>query len=208
MKRLTENEKGLAPLAVALVVAGLIVIGGGGWYLFVRDDGEPTTSETTAETSTEVSMKSDDSSFEGTYFDAIGRGNPLECDWRLPEELASEFQVGQGKFYTDGVSRGYSTGTFENQGATVTANSIFNNEGVSYWTELPGGANIGFKITKAVLEAQGASQTEAEKQQGREFRANYSFTCQPWTVEEEKLTVPADITFRDISDIPTGGDGL
>lgn len=195
------NQRGIAPAVLAAIIAGVILLAGGTFLLFAGNSDQSSNSETAETANTPGSEQLSDSpgDFTGSYFDAIGRGDPVQCKWRVPEELAGEFQVGEGDFYTDGVSRGRSDATFQNNGANFAAHSILTSDAVYNWTELPGGSgSVGFKLPRADLEAASDDLSPQEQQQAQEIRAQYSFNCQPWTVDESKFELPAGVTFSEV----------
>lgn len=195
MVNLRKDETGIAPLVVAIIITLVLAIGGSAWYFGLREGGRTSTSESS--TSDATAPASEDLSFSGGYFDAIGRGRALECNWRAPEDSVGQMQAGQGKLYTDGNSRGRSEAAFEINGATTGAYAIFTKDTVYNWAQLPSGTAIGTKISRSALEASGESLTEEQRRQGAAFSAKYNFDCKPWTVDEAKFTPPEDVEFRE-----------
>lgn len=196
MKKSPSDQSGFAGmLLVLIIVIILAIIGGVGWYIYTRDE-EPMGSTDISETESE---EASDLSFSGDYFDAIGRGSPLQCTWRAGKEAGGEQQVGEGTFYTDGKNRGYSEATFQHDGTSVPAYAIFDAEYVYTWMQIPGAGTSGTRMSRAAIETAGDDLPEAEQQQALDIRASYSFDCESWTVDESLFTPPADVTFQDVS---------
>jgi hypothetical protein len=193
------NQKGFAPIVIILVVIAAVIVGAGAFLYTSRDDSEDATLSDTP-TATETETHDEAGSFSGSYFSAIEKGEALECTWRVPEELASEFQVGEGQFYTDGKSRGRAEASFKNNDAVFTTHSVFNQDAIYNWTELPeSGPTVGFKISQESLKQMDSELSAEERQQAEQIRAEYQFDCEPWNVDEAKFKLPAGVSFTEIS---------
>lgn len=197
MNKSYTNQKGFGMIMIVIIVAAVLALGAVGWFVLAREDSDESSSST--EATSEEAETADNASFSGSYFDALERGEALQCQWRVPEDLAGEYQVGEGQFYTDGESRGYTEATFETDGVSTTAYAIFDSEYVYSWFNLPGVGTTGTKFPMTQLESDYNEMSETEQQQAIDIRADYSFDCEPWTVDESILTPPTDVTFTEIT---------
>lgn len=202
------KQQGIATSLLVLIVALVIAVGVGGyWYLRPLDDmsaGSESAPDSSVAIKEPHSSDISDASFSGGYFDAMDKGTPLSCSFRLPKE-ASDFQVGDGKFYTDGVNRGYSTGQFNIDGSTITAQAIFTADIIYSWTQLPGGQSVGFKTDLREAQAEFDSLSDTQRNDAYDYRAQYDFDCQSWVVDESFFEPPNDVDFNAI---PSDGDSL
>lgn len=180
---------------VLAVVAVLVIAGTVGWFVVARDSGEDRGAAGALTEAGEV----DEATFTGTYLDVLERGNSLQCQWRLPEDAADGFQVGHGRLYTDGKNRGYTEAVFEIQGETTAGYAVIGPEYIYSWMDVPGMGFSGVRIPASQAEADFGDLPAAEQQQALDFRANYDFDCQPWTVNESLLAPPEDVSFTDIN---------
>jgi hypothetical protein len=200
MKELRKDEKGFSVLAVALILVLLLAVGGGVWYYGMRDDGSESARTGSGETSSETAAS--DMRFAGSYFDAIGRGQPLECDWRVPEDSLGPNQAGEGKLYTDGSNRGRSEAAFIVSDRPTNTYAIIIDDNIYQWTDI-GGQSVGIIISKAAAEASAGSLSEEDRQQGTAYAVKYSFDCQPWTVDESKFVLPEGVEFSEAPITPS-----
>ena len=196
------NQKGIATVLLVAIVAGVLLVGGGAAFMLLRSDESATESASTESgESSETSMLAEPAGareLSGSYFDVVAAGNPVQCSWRAPEELASQYQIGEGQMYTDGVNKAYVTGSFDVDGTEAISNTLIDEEFLYVWTEIPGFGKNGSKIARAEAEAADEDLTDEERQQAEAYQAEYSFNCQPWTVDEAVFELPGDITFADL----------
>ncbi len=195
-----QDKKGFTSIVIILVILAIVALGGS--ILFINTK-KPNLEESTA---TEMIVTNDetetdsDLSFSGTYFDTIEKGSPLECDWSAPEGFGPN-QIGQGKLYTDGNGNGRTEAVFSVANANANTYAIFMNETVYQWTELPSGQKIGIKITKEDAQASEDNLTDEEKEQGKQYASQYSFSCKPWAIDTTMFELPDDVEFSEVSSL-------
>lgn len=128
-----------------------------------------------------------------TIPDIVGRGQNLECDWRMPVEGENPFN--KGTLWTT-TNKGRSTITATIGGMEAEGNAIYMNNTAYSWMIL-GGQKIGMKFTEATLNEANKSLSPQEKQQAEQIRQNMIFNCKPWNPDETKFILPSDITFEE-----------
>lgn len=188
-------QRGFTPMIVIAIVVALLILGGAGWYLFMRA-GSPTAAETmTAEQNAMQPKKvtADSPATPETMASVIERGENLQCDWRLPVENAQN-PFNSGKLYTtSSMGRSHIAGNVS--GISMESNAIYRDGSVYSWTII-GGTKTGFTMNPAQLKDANASMTAEQKQQAEQIRSQMIFDCQPWTPDAAQFTVPTDVTFR------------
>lgn len=194
------NEKGFSIIGFLVVLAALAVIGGGVYYLWVES--------TPAEVAQSITNPSSDESVQTTVAAApttgefrsslprlVGRGDTLECDWRMPvEQPESPFNT--GKLWTMG-NNGRSQINATVNGVEMEANAIYKDNTAYTWMTF-NSEKMGFTFTQQTLEAQSDSMTPEQKRQSAQIREEMIFNCRAWNPEPNKFVLPSDITFREI----------
>lgn len=130
-----------------------------------------------------------------TMPDVIGRGEDLECEWKLPEE-AEETPFNSGKLWTT-ANQGRSTIDTDINGIKVQANAIYKDNNAYSWMEV-NGTKLGFKYSQRNLDEMNDKMTPQERQQAEQIRQQMIVTCDPWTVDETKFALPEDVSFREM----------
>lgn len=128
-----------------------------------------------------------------TIPDIVGRGQNLECDWRMPVEGENPFN--KGTLWTT-AHKGRSTITATIGGMEAEGNAIYMNNTAYSWMIL-GGQKVGMKFSEATLNEANKSLSPQEKQQAEQIRQNMIFNCKPWNPDETKFILPSDITFEE-----------
>lgn len=187
-------QKGLAPLLIIVIIFAILLAGGAGWY-FLAGPGRSSTASST--TPSETSMTTDaepTGEVTETMSSLIGRGQNLECDWRMPTSAGETPFGGAGKLYTSG-NKGRSHFSGNVSGMQMEANAIFRDESIYTWM-MVGGQKMGFKMDPSELASANNSMTPQQRQQAEQIRGEMIFNCHSWIPDEAQFTVPSDVTFR------------
>ena len=185
-------QKGFSAVLVILIV--VILLAGVGVYSMMRRPNATSPSTATNQSANTDSRESQPTGGENTTItDIVGRGQNLECDWRLPES-GSENPFGTGKLYTTG-SKGRSTISGGTEGISINADAIYRDEEVYSWMKV-GETTLGFKFDKKEIEDIASNLTPEQKQQADQLRAKMIFSCKPWAPDESKFTLPSGVEFK------------
>jgi hypothetical protein len=188
---LRNSYKGFSPVAVVVIIA---VIAGIGAFTILRSSSTSKPSATTERTSDKASKESTPTGdLSSTIQDIVGRGQSLECDWKMPT-TGSENPFGAGKLYTTG-NKGRSEISGGTEGVAIEGNAIYKDDTVYSWIKA-GGTTIGFKFDKAELESMAKDMTAEQKQQAEQIRQQMIFNCKPWTPDESKFDLPSGVDFK------------
>jgi hypothetical protein len=182
MKLKHNKQAGFSPILIIIAIVVVLAIIAALWYVFTQN-----TNKTDDNKEQEQAMV-----IEGTMFDAINHGQPLQCDWKLNYDGPAELT--EGKFYTDGVNNGRSVATYEWEGKTYEAIAIINEDRTYHWAP-DRGFKSGISDDRAKYEAREPDYQTLENSIDVNFNAAYTFTCHPWTVDEAMFTPPEDQKF-------------
>lgn len=180
--------------AIVAVVIAALVLGGIGVFVMSRRASTSTPSsavDRSTPAGTESAVPTGETT--STLPDIIGRGQNMECDWRMPVE-ASENPFGTGKLWTNGNS-GRSTMSGNIAGGDFEGNAIYKNNEVYTWMTVAG-TTIGFKLDESELSEAGSEMTPEQRQQAEQIRSEMVFNCRPWTPDESKFILPTGVEFK------------
>jgi hypothetical protein len=180
-----QNQAGAAPILIVIIIVTLLAIGGVIWYVVMRnnEDDNGNQSEETQQTV-----------IEGTMFDAISQGQALECDWTLNYD--GQAQLTKGKFYTDGLTNGRAESRYEYDEQTYVTNAIINVDRTYHWSVPVRGEKVqGISDVRAKYEAREPDYRNADNSADVVLNYDYTFNCQPWTVDESIFVAPDDLQF-------------
>jgi hypothetical protein len=187
-------SKGFSAVSIIVVLAALAVIGGGVYYLW--SESSPS-AQSTSEAPTAGSSSTEETAatgeFRSTLPRIIGRGEPLECDWRMPVENP-ESPFNTGKLWTAG-NHGRSSINGSINGAAVEANAIYKDNDAYSWMDF-NGTKMGFKFSQSEIESMNDAMTPEQKQQAEQIKQEMIFSCKSWTPDASKFTLPTDVDFR------------
>jgi hypothetical protein len=177
-----RDQRGIGPLAVILVIAIVLAIGGGVYYskhhnqLNVTGNLESTT---TANVSTNTSTTS------GTIRDLLALGRNVMC----AVSAASTTSNYSGTVYISGTMMRGDFTLKGSTGTTIDSHMIRDNGVVYAWS-----GSQGVKMNFGNLVSTGAqSKTNVNLDQ----RVNYQ--CSPWNVDSTKFSVPTTVHFTEIN---------
>lgn len=158
------------------IVLVLLVLLGGGAYFMMNKSSKPAVSPTLPPANPTVATAA---TTQGTLKTLLTSGKPQTCTYTTQDGAGGTVYVANGKM------RGDFTSTTE--GTTITGHMILDS-GYSYvWTDM---TKQGMKIAIPAEQASGSTGS-----QGVDVNQKVSYSCKDWTVDNSKLTLPADITF-------------
>lgn len=168
------------------IIAGIVIVGGGVWYVSSNKEVSPVAIEETSEESQEAQQNEG----EGTLADLMGRTGSWTCEVNAAYEGGSSDGT---VVMNDGKLRGDFTATM----AGITVNTSFiGRDGYMYsWTSM---LPQGFKV-----EMNAAAGTAGG--QGMDPSTNVNYSCMPWAADESKFVVPSDITFIEMNTEASAG---
>lgn len=184
--------KGFSAVAILIIVA-IVLAGIGGVVLIRRPSSDSASTGALERTSESTESVDTESEATSTLPDIIGRGQNLECDWRMPTG-AEENPFGEGKLYTT-ANKGRSMITGNSSGVAIEGNAIYRDNEVYSWITVAG-TTMGFKFSEAELSELNSSMTEEERQQAESIRSEMIVNCTPWTPDESMFTLPAGVNFE------------
>ncbi len=172
---------------IGIVVAAIIVIGGGVWYTTSHQT--PTVTATqTAETGTQPTANPSGS---GSINDLALMAGSLQCDV-TSTDTTSAFT---GKVYTSGGQMRVDS-VVNSSGKTINSHMIRGGGFFYTWSDL---MPQGIKIPESMATAQsGNAPAPASSRGSVNSTAKVSYTCLPWIADTSVFTPPANITFMTI----------
>lgn len=181
--------------AVIIILIAVVVLAGVGIMMMRRPSSSPNSSNS-MERSTDATTVSTVPAGEttSTLPDIIGKGQNLECDWRMPTDAGETNPFGTGKLYTAG-NKGRSMISGNSSGMSIDGNAIYKDGDAYSWITVAG-TTMGFKFDKAELESMSSEMTAEQKQQAEQIRAKMIFSCKPWTPDESKFVLPTGVEFK------------
>jgi len=182
---------------IGIILAGLVIIGGG-YYLINMDDlteSNPPTSDATAneesaaidEADTRESNEVQTGEYEGTFAELMMRGESLECTI----DASSIAELESGVMYVSGDNmRGEFVVNAEGYGQ-VESYMISNGEYVHTWSSMmPQGMTMPVETDSEV--------DTAISEQSFDVDAEYTYDCKEWSVDDSYFELPADINFMEM----------
>ncbi len=171
------------------IIAGLVVIGGGYFFITAKkvenvDTNRAATMDSTKEESKAPSGK------KIAFSEFVKQGGSYKCT--VHQNVGNVETVGT-TYVNSGMIRGeYNT---KLQGMSIDSTFIVR-DGYSYgWTStMP---NTGFKV-KIVQNAAGEMGTGTSGKYSFNAEQIGDYDCQPWTVDASKFIIPTNITFKEI----------
>lgn len=194
----SSYQSGFSTVALVIALGAAVILGVGAYFLTRSSSPSPTSPATKAESWTVRNEQTTAEELTGrelttTIPDIIGRGQSLECDWKMP--VAGENPFHTGKLWTTG-SKGRSHVTANISGMAMEANAVYQGDAVYTWT-MVGGQKMGMKFSPSKLEEMNSSMTPQQKQQAEQIRQSMIFNCKPWAADDTKFVLPQDIEFKE-----------
>lgn len=200
-----HTQKGfILPL---IVIAAVVILGGGAWYANHRADVDSKTEMKgdVGDKKDGDSMKQEDTGMNvsangevtvnGSIEDIVKSGKDYECTFSKKVGTVDM----AGRLYTSGENvRGEFKTNIPNYGV-VTAYMIADKDNVYTWSSM---VNQGFKTSKtAAVKTDTKVSTNLNPSmpsasQMADYKAQYNYTCKPWVKDAALFAVPANITFK------------
>lgn len=166
-----------------LIALGAVVVVGGGYFAWQSMGAAPVEQEQTASAGGE--QPDDSLSGTGTFASLMARGGNYQCTTSIDVQNSQS----EGVVYISGdrISGDF---TSRANGATYTGHMVVTGGYAYSWSDM---FPQGFK-SKTTVTSQGGTQTS-----GFDVNTNTTYDCKPWTVDESRFVVPANITFMETS---------
>jgi hypothetical protein len=151
----------------------------------------PTPSTPTSSSDSNPSLSQ---TISGSLQDLLTRDQSLQCTWNYQNQQSQ----GQGEIFVSGQKfRGSTTINVPNQGQ-VTTQMLSDGQWMYQWG---GPLAQGVKMNLQELESAPPEQSNDQQAQSayQTINQNYQYDCQPWTPDQSKFQVPADVTFVDLN---------
>jgi hypothetical protein len=167
---------------IGLVVA-IVVIGGGAWYV---------SSHPSASTEGATGAQTTGGEQNGTFGTLLALGGSQTCHVNITNPQAPS----TGTVY---VSNGEVRSDVETtvNGKTVTAHVIKTSDTLYTWTDM---APQGVKLSLSAATSANSSGSSS----GFDANAQVQYSCVPWVADSSKFTVPANVSFMDMTSIKAG----
>jgi hypothetical protein len=160
------------------VIGAVVVIAVGGYFIMNGMAGGSMTSSTGTSTAS--------ASSSGTMMGLLARGGSSECQVADPSKgMSGTVFVGGGKM------RGDFSAT--QNGKTVTSHMISDGTTVYVWSSAMA---EGIKMAAAASATTSASTGAAQSNPANE---DVNYTCSGWTMDSSEFSLPAGVTFTDLS---------
>jgi hypothetical protein len=180
---------------IALIVMGLVTVGGGGYLVYLKMQGSEGEKETPREVTTETKTQDTekelptDDMVSGTFASLLGLGQNLICQFTYFDGTSAS----DGTFYiAQGGERLRGDFTSTIGGQTIESHLI-RNDGFNYtWSS---SLNQGAKIK---IEPEVKSQVTAQKNTQMPIDENTVYDCTPWSIDPSKFVLPSGIEFIDL----------
>lgn len=172
-------------LMVAIAVTILLLLGVGGYFLFSKNQTVPAQNQTSNTTSGQQS-----GSVMNSLVDLLAGGENVMCNFDVPSD-----ENGNSSKGTVYISNGNMRGDFQTtQDGKVTSMSMIRKGNDNYvWGD---GMETGIKMTLSPEDLK-TETNEASKYVDLNKKADYR--CNPWGVDQSKLTPPSNVKFTDFS---------
>jgi hypothetical protein len=193
------NERGAIGVIVAVVIVVLLVGGAGAWYYMQTRGGFSLTPAPTAMTSPEGSLPTalpttpvqQGQSLTGKISDLVQSGQSLTCTFQRADQGVTT----SGTVYVAGEGERL-RGDFNIQqtgSAAMNGHMVRTGQDIYVWSDqLPQGTKFTVTDESSPAPAAGDSQQQILDQ-------NFTYACQPWTVDEALFTLPGNVQFVDVS---------
>lgn len=191
---LMSKQAGFSTVGLVVALGAAVIIGFG--VFFMTRFANPSTAPSALNAKMERFGSEEvltDRELNTTIPDIVGRGQNLECDWKLPGNATP---LNKGKLWTT-ANKGRSSVTADISGMSMEAHALYQSNVVYSWTYVAG-QKVGMKFSEATLREQSNALTAEERQQAEQIRSNMIMSCKTWIPDETKFTLPSDIEFQEI----------
>lgn len=173
---------------VIVGVVAVLIIGIGAYLLFAKQ-----TPSSQAPATTTTGTVSGPKSIAAM----VSVGAPVTCTYSTTTSSGTQ----SGTIY---VAQGMVAGDFQMSGQVTTQGHMIVRDSTSYvWMTMNG-------QTQAFKTAVNTNAQAAPGNQGVNYNSSMNYSCQPWTPDSSKFTLPAGVTFMDTSamGVPTPSTGV
>jgi len=176
----------MKPSFIISIIAGLLIVGGGIYFISRNPSDSVPTNQTEVESSqTTVNTQNPQAATQSSMKELVARGESLECSFAHDVGYSRSSGV---VYIADGKLRGNFSITVASANAqTFEAYMIADGDNSLVWSSL---IKQGFKIPISKTEpAQGANQG------GVDYNQKLDYSCKPWSRDLSVFVPPAGITF-------------
>ena len=175
---------------VAIVLAAVIIIGGGAYFAMQPGSASPMGEP-------QGKLSAEQGGYTGSFFDLATRGGNYKCE----VATSGTNNVSSGTVYVSGTDLRGDFDTTAN-GATIKSHMLKKGDDIYVWSDAMA-QGVQMKATAAM---QGGN-TEASGQ-GVDGNQSYDWNCSATGVEASTFVVPASVKFMDIGAMMEGGAGF
>lgn len=204
---------------ILAIVIGLLVILGGGWFMFMGGDKTATPSEQTSETGVAVKgealeetpnaakPKETTATTKASFKDLLGRTGSQKCTITESNDISRS----SGVFYTSG---GKGRGDFESTvvsgpgaGVTTKNSMILDGDTVYIWDA---GSSEGMKMSMTEMgkTPAGGTPVPSQNEVADKFNQAYDYDCSSWKADPSLFVPPAGVTFADFAELMKSMQGM
>ena len=204
---------------IIAIVVGLLVVLGGGWFMFMGSDDSNTLQETANEgevavegeavdeTPNAVKTESTTGSVKASFKDLLGKTGSQKCT----VTQSSDISRSSGVFYLSG---GKGRGDFESTvvsgpgaGVTTKNSMIMEGDTVYVWD---GSTKEGMKMAMSEMgkTPTGTTGAPSTNEIADQFNQAYDYDCVSWKADASLFVPPADVTFMDMAELMKGLQGM
>ena len=179
---------------IGLVV--IIVVIGGGWYVYQAGGTPGDTSESALGTEGDAKQPvSGVFTEEGTVVDLLKLGKSISCTY----EQHNAKMDGSGTVYLDGLNRFRVKGVQTQNGSTFESNIIYTPSTMYMWVE---GDGKSFALKVPVKEPITTTNSTSDASlNSTVVYEDVTYTCSAWSVSDSLFTPPTNVTFISAEDI-------
>ena len=177
-----------------LVLLG--AVGFGAYTTFIKKDSSYQASDAANEQNSESTSEvkgteetispTEPFTMKGTFVDLAKKGGSYEC--KVSHEVSVAESTGT-VFVSGSKIRGDFSSKIPQVNMTVNSTMVSDGTFIYTWTDI---AKTGFKAK--IVESNKPANDDSV---GNEYMQNLEYSCNPWTPDESKFVVPADINFID-----------
>lgn len=177
-------NKGLAPVFIIIIILGVLVTGGGVYFL--SKDSNSISKDTSKE----------ESYFSGKISDMFKNGKSLTCSTKVDNPESSVNAV----YYFDNVNKLVRVDmqvVTKSSGSTINTVSIVKDNWNYFWDDLTNKDGMKIKFDESQ-----AKEVKSDKENiSIDMNKEFDFVCKSWIVDSTKFDLPKDKSFKDLSDI-------
>lgn len=168
---------------VVTIVVILIVLAAGGYFLVNRSNPQPSISDSQTSVAEPVSNGQ-----RMSIKEFMSMSGSQQCEFSDVESGSSgEVYLAEGKMRGDFSSKV--------NGDTVNSHMINDGNNIYIWMD---NQTTGFKTSLQVMEEMSKEEGMTGVNQTVDLNKQVEYTCQAWSVDEAKFSVPTEIKFQDI----------